>query len=236
MRSSVRARLAPPYFQLLTAPPRISSVPLCPKIQLARCLPQHRRGLMVRAITSTEKQCGKTRLLETLDVLVHKPWLTGRAALPPLHLVTMPLYGTRLRAVSPHLFRPAEQGNRPKCRAPWRRRACIVSRLNKPLYSSVSVFASKRVRSPKLKQASYIQVESSQQRGTGRMAALKNRVERLEKEQRFQRWFHFERFLERSSPKSNSISKPRSPVGCFIVAFFRLIARLNPRETSLRVA
>ena len=28
------------------------------------------------------------------------------------------------------------------------------------------------------------------------MAALKNRVERLEKEQRFQQWFHFERFLE----------------------------------------
>lgn len=31
------------------------------------------------AITSAEKQCGKTRLLETLEVLVHKPWLTGRA-------------------------------------------------------------------------------------------------------------------------------------------------------------
>lgn len=30
-------------------------------------------------ITSAEKQCGKTRLLETLEVLVHKPWLTGRA-------------------------------------------------------------------------------------------------------------------------------------------------------------
>jgi hypothetical protein len=28
------------------------------------------------------------------------------------------------------------------------------------------------------------------------MAALKNRVRRLEKEQSFQRWFHFERFLE----------------------------------------
>jgi hypothetical protein len=31
------------------------------------------------AITSAEKQCGKTRLLETLEVLVHKPWHTGRA-------------------------------------------------------------------------------------------------------------------------------------------------------------
>jgi hypothetical protein len=30
------------------------------------------------AITSAEKQCGKTRLLETLEVLVHKPWHTGR--------------------------------------------------------------------------------------------------------------------------------------------------------------
>jgi Protein of unknown function (DUF3631) len=31
------------------------------------------------AITSAEKQSGKTRLLETLEILVHKPWLTGRA-------------------------------------------------------------------------------------------------------------------------------------------------------------
>jgi len=30
------------------------------------------------AITSAEKQCGKTRLLETLELLVHKPWHTGR--------------------------------------------------------------------------------------------------------------------------------------------------------------
>jgi hypothetical protein len=32
------------------------------------------------AITSAEKQCGKTRLLETLEVLVHNPWHTGRAS------------------------------------------------------------------------------------------------------------------------------------------------------------
>jgi hypothetical protein len=31
------------------------------------------------AITSAEKQCGKTRLLETLELLVHNPWHTGRA-------------------------------------------------------------------------------------------------------------------------------------------------------------
>ena len=30
------------------------------------------------AITSAEKQCGKTRLLEVLEILVAKPWLTGR--------------------------------------------------------------------------------------------------------------------------------------------------------------
>ena len=32
-------------------------------------------------------------------------------------------------------------------------------------------------------------------------AALKNRVERLEKEKNFQRWFHFERFLESLTEK-----------------------------------
>jgi uncharacterized protein DUF3631 len=31
------------------------------------------------AITSATKQCGKTRLLEVLELLVNKPWLTGRA-------------------------------------------------------------------------------------------------------------------------------------------------------------
>ncbi len=31
------------------------------------------------AICSAEKQCGKTRLLEILELLVHNPWLTGRA-------------------------------------------------------------------------------------------------------------------------------------------------------------
>jgi hypothetical protein len=30
------------------------------------------------AITSAEKRCGKTRLLETLELLVNRPWLTGR--------------------------------------------------------------------------------------------------------------------------------------------------------------
>src|SRR5438270_1719515 len=45
-------------------------------------------------------------------------------------------------------------------------------------------------------------VASSQQRGIGRMAAaLKNRVERLEKEKNFQRWFHFVRFVESFTDK-----------------------------------
>jgi hypothetical protein len=39
-----------------------------------------------------------------------------------------------------------------------------------------------------------------------------------------------------SVSESTNASNPTSPVGCFIVAFFRLIARLNPRKTSLRVA
>lgn len=32
------------------------------------------------AVTSAEKQCGKTRLLEVLETLVDNPWLTGRAS------------------------------------------------------------------------------------------------------------------------------------------------------------
>ena len=32
------------------------------------------------AITSAEKQCGKTRLLEVLDLLVSNPWLTGKVS------------------------------------------------------------------------------------------------------------------------------------------------------------
>src|SRR5262249_47955765 len=36
------------------------------------------------AIHSAEKQSGKTRLLEVLELLVHKPWLTGRVTAPCL--------------------------------------------------------------------------------------------------------------------------------------------------------
>jgi hypothetical protein len=37
------------------------------------------------AITSPEKRCGKTRLLEVLTILVARPWLTGRVTAAVLH-------------------------------------------------------------------------------------------------------------------------------------------------------
>src|SRR5215469_13556174 len=37
------------------------------------------------AATSAEKECGKTRLLEVLELLVNKPWLTGRVTAAVLY-------------------------------------------------------------------------------------------------------------------------------------------------------